>query len=89
MDAATVRMIIASFINGDPSQFEKSEQRDAVRWLEQRAYLTPPDKGTHPAHHPQIGKTADALKEAIFSWDRGDKDGAKRFAEEAAKHLGA
>ena len=88
MDAAIVRMIIASFIDGDPNQFEKSEQRDAVRWLEQRVYLTPPDKGAHTVHQPQIEKAVAALKEAIFSWDRGDKDGAKRYAEEAAKHFG-
>ena len=63
MDPATVRMIMASFIDGDPRQFEKSEQRDAIRWLEQRVCLTPPDKGARQVYQPSIEKAAVSLKE--------------------------
>jgi hypothetical protein len=88
MDRALVRMLLQSIIDGDPSQFTESERREAVRWLEARIYLPRGDKGSsRPQHQPNIERAASATRQALAHWGRGDKESAKRDAEEALKSL--
>jgi len=48
MDGAVVRMLLQSIIDGDPSQFDESERREAISWLEERIHLTPKRQGIIP-----------------------------------------
>ena len=85
MEAALVRMLLQSIINGDPSQFDEAEQREAVQWLERQTMLTPRDKGARPQHQLRIKRAAVSLQQALLHWEHGDPTAAKQYAEEALK----
>lgn len=89
MDAAIVRMLLKSIIDGDLSQFDESERCEAVSWLEEGIHLARNDKGSsRPLHQHGIEAAARDTKQAIAHWERGDTVTAKRYAEEALKNLG-
>jgi hypothetical protein len=87
MDAAIVRMLLQSIIDGDLTQYDESEQRAALRWLRDRIYVTPRDKGAKRQHMPEIENAAREMQEALTRWHAGDKEGAKQSALAARKRL--
>jgi hypothetical protein len=87
MDAALVRVLLQSIIDSDASQFDASDYREAVHWLEERIWLTPRDKGSRPQYQPHVESAARAAQQAVTSYERGDMASAKPYAEEALKNL--
>lgn len=88
MDAALVRMMLQSIIDGSLEvNFDKGEERSAIRWLKDREWMTRRDVGGEPQHFPEMAQAAALTERALSCYYAKNREVAKAHALDALRLL--